>query len=79
MAFGSLLYNSELWLELYIPKALPALRDHRTGNGLLLLKLTCWKNLTEFVIKSVDVVSCMKYIHFMVSAPFLPLPVPHTS
>ena len=40
-----------------------------------MLKLTCWKNLTEIVIKSEDVVNCMKYIHFMMSASPSPFQV----
>ena len=44
-------------------------KDHRTENELLLLKLTCINNLTEIVIKSVDIANYMKYFHFMVSVP----------
>ena len=46
-------------------------RDHKTKNGLLLLELTCWKNSTEIVIKSEDVVNCMKFIHFIVSTTLI--------
>ena len=56
--------------EVYIPKVLcPLIEITRTENELLFLKLTCRKNLTEIVIKSVDLVNCINYIHFMVSAP----------
>ena len=34
----------------------------------MLLKLTC-KNLTEIVIKPVNVANCVKYMYFMVSPP----------
>ena len=58
----------QYWISIYSEGSICTHRDHRTENGLLLLNLTCWKNLKEIVIKSVDVVNCMKYIHFMVYA-----------
>ena len=60
MAFVCLLGSSKWWHKVkYI-----FLRFYL--RSLLLLKLTCWKNLAGIVIKSVDIVHFMKYIHFMV-------------
>ena len=72
MGFGSLLGSSKSWCKvkyIFLGSYLCSLRSQNRDGLLLLLKLTCWKNLTEIMIKSVDVVNCMKYIHFMVSAP----------
>ena len=65
--------NDGTKLSIYSKGSICAHGDHRIENGLLLLKLIRWKNLTQIGIKLVDVVNCMKCIHFMVSAPLPPI------